>query len=77
MQKLEEAYALSQGRSMRRGSLEWPARLPDLTLRDFFLLGFLKRKIYSARLQNLKELEQRIRASSGLITQDLLQNVGR
>jgi hypothetical protein len=26
--------------------LHWPQRLPDLTLCDFFLLGFLKDKVF-------------------------------
>ena len=61
----------------RRGPLEWAARSPDLTPCDFFLWGFLKSKVYSTRPQNLEELEQKIRASCGLVTQDLLQSVGQ
>ena len=60
-----------------RGPLEWAARSPDLTPCDFFLWSFLKSKVYSTRPQNLLELEQNIRASCGLVTQDLLQGIGQ
>ena len=60
-----------------RGPLEWAARSPDLTPCDFFLWGFFKSKVYSTRSQNLLELEQNIRASCGLLTQDLLQGIGQ
>ena len=39
--------------------------------------GFLKSKVYSTQPQKLEELEQKIRASCGLVTQDLLQSVGQ
>ena len=58
----------------RRGPLKWAARSPDLTPCDFFLWRFLKSKVFFTRPQNLEELEQ-IRASCGLVTQDLLQKV--
>ena len=50
---------------------------PDLTPCDFFLWDFLKSKVYSTWPQNLEETEQKIRAICGLVTQDLLQNVGQ
>ena len=34
-------------------------------------------QLYSTRPQNLLELEQNIRASCGLVTQDLLQGIGQ
>ena len=40
-----------------------------------YLWGFLKSKVYSTRPQNLKELEQKVRALCGLVTQDLLPSV--
>ena len=58
-----------------RGNLECAACSPDLTPCNFFLWDFLKSKVYSTQPQNLEELEQKIRASCGLVTQDLLQNV--
>ena len=61
----------------RRGPLEWAVRSSDLTPCDFFLLGFLNSKVYSTLPQNLEELEQKIRASCGLVTQNLLQSVGQ
>ena len=50
---------------------------PDLIPCDFFLWGFLKNKVYSTRPQNPEELKKKIRASCGLVTQNLLQSVGQ
>lgn len=44
----------------RRGSIEWPARSPDLTPLDFFLWGYLKSKVYRTKPQNLEDLRARI-----------------
>lgn len=41
----------------RRGSIEWPARSPDLSPLDFFLWGYLKNKVYGNKLHNLGELK--------------------
>ena len=60
-----------------RGPLEWAACSPDLTPCNFFRWGILKSKIYFTRPQNLEELEQKIRVSCGIVTQDLLQSAGQ
>ena len=44
----------------RRSPLEWATRSLHLTTCDFFLWGFLKRKVYFTRPQNLKELEEKL-----------------
>lgn len=44
----------------RRGTIEWPARSPDLTPMDFFLWGYIKNKIYVTSPQDLADLRQRI-----------------
>ena len=60
-----------------RGPLKWAARSPDFAPYYSFLWGFLKSKIYSLWPQNLEDLEQKIRVSCGLVTQNLLQSVGK
>lgn len=44
----------------RRGSVEWPARSPDLNPLDFFLWGHLKSVIYTTQPRSLEELQDRI-----------------
>lgn len=44
----------------RRGTIEWPARSPDLTPLDFFFWGCLKDRVYKTNPQNLEELRNRI-----------------
>ena len=45
----------------RRGTIEWPARSPDLTPLDFFLWGYLKNKVYSKKFHSLDELKSAIK----------------
>lgn len=59
----------------RRGTVEWPARSPDLTPLDFFLWGYLKSKVYTNRPGNIRELKDRIRQEMLNITPAVLQNV--
>lgn len=61
----------------RRGSIEWPARSPDLTPLDFFLWGHLKSKVYETAPSNIQELKQRITDECAKITPEMLQNVRR
>ena len=56
----------------RRGSLEWPARSPDLTPYDFFLWDWAKEEVYRSQLQTLDELEDRIRDVFTSISPDFL-----
>lgn len=40
----------------RRGTIEWPARSPDLSPLDYFLWGYLKAKVYATQPLNLEDL---------------------
>ena len=54
----------------------WPPRLPDLTVCDFFLWGFVKDNVYIPPLpKTLPELQERINTAIGNITQDMLERV--
>ena len=50
----------------RRGSIEWPARSPDLTAFDYWLWGYLKEKVHARKPQDIDMLklviEEEIRA---------------
>lgn len=58
----------------RRGSIEWPARSPDLTPLDYFLWGYLKSKVYVTKPQNLDELRARIIHEMEAISLEIYQN---
>lgn len=56
----------------RRGTIEWPARSPDLSPLDFFLWGYIKSKIYVNRPDNVEDLKNRIRVEIRAITPDMI-----
>ena len=41
----------------RFGDVHWPARLPDLSVCDFFLWGYLKSKVYCNKPRTLNDLK--------------------
>lgn len=45
----------------RYGTIDWPARSPDLTPLDFFLWGCLKNEVYKNRCNGVLDLKRRIR----------------
>ena len=56
----------------------WPPRSPDLTVRDFFLWGFVKDNVYNQPLpKTLPELRERINTAIENATQDRLWRVWR
>lgn len=61
----------------RRGTIEWPARSPDLTPLDFYLWGYLKSKVYATKPRNIEELKERIRQEIQLITPEVLRSLQR
>jgi hypothetical protein len=44
----------------RRGTIEWPARSPDLTPCDFSMWGLLKEHVFSEKPQSLEHLKELI-----------------
>lgn len=58
----------------RRGTIEWPARSPDLSPLDFFLWGYLKSKVYATKPLNLDDLRQRIVNACAEITPEMIRN---
>jgi len=53
------------------GNIAWPARLPDLTVPDFFLWGFLKDRVYRRRIMTIQEFKQPIVDEVAAIDEDL------
>lgn len=58
----------------RRGTIEWPARSPDLSPLDFFLWGYVKNKVYEDKPDNVEDLQIRITRTIQEIPRDFLQN---
>jgi hypothetical protein len=58
-----------------RGNTEWPARSPDLNACDFFLWGYLKRKVYKKKPRTTVDLKQNIRNEVAAISPTMLQRV--
>ena len=54
----------------RRGSIEWPARSPDLSPLDFFFWGVMKDRVYSQKFTNLDDLKKAIRREARKINSD-------
>ena len=42
----------------RRGAIEWPPRLPDLTPMNFLLWGFIKDKVFARKLLTVEDIIQ-------------------
>lgn len=61
----------------RRGSMEWPARSPDLTSLDFFLWGYVKSIVYKTQPLDLADLRRRITLAIRSVTPEMLSNVRR
>ena len=51
----------------KNGDLEWPPRSQDITVPDFFLWGYLKRKVYASKPKTIDELKCNIRAEIAAI----------
>ena len=57
------------------GDVPWPPLSPDLTAPDFFLWGYLKRKVYSNRPTDLHTLKENIREEIAKLSEETIQAV--
>jgi len=57
----------------RRGTIEWPARSPDLTVPDFFVWGYLKNKVFARSPQTMEELRTFITEEFNAIPQEMIE----
>lgn len=58
----------------RRGSIEWPARSPDLTPCDFWYWGHLRDLVYAKEPRTLQELRQYLKECIAQIPLDMYKN---
>jgi len=61
----------------RDGPIPWPPRSPDITPLDFFLWGYVKDKVFSTPVLDVKNLKTRITEAFATITEDMLENTWR
>ena len=54
----------------RRGSIEWPARSPDLSPLDFFFCGVMKDRVYTEKFKTLEDLKKIIKREALIIAND-------
>ena len=54
----------------RRGSIEWPARSPDLTPMDFFFWGVLRDRVYTHKIKDRDHLREVITREASIIASD-------
>ena len=59
----------------RRGSIEYPARSPDLTPMDFILWGYFKDKVYRTKPRTIDALKLEIERRCRDIPKDLFRDV--
>lgn len=64
---LDETFEMWIG---RRGTIEWPARSPDLTPCDYSMWGILKERVYSQDVRTKTELKERIIAEFAALDKD-------
>jgi len=57
------------------GDIVWPARSPELTVPDFFPVGFLKDRIFRRLIVTIQELKQTIVDEVAAIEEDLRRRV--
>lgn len=59
----------------RRGTIEWPHWSPDLTPPDFWLWGYLKKKVYSEKPRTIDDLKRIISEKMAEIPADMIECV--
>ncbi|GBL89578.1 hypothetical protein AVEN_177362-1 [Araneus ventricosus] len=59
----------------RGAVMAWPPRSPDITPLEFYLWGYVKRHVYSERINDINHLKQRITDVIHSVTPDILTRV--
>ena len=57
------------------GDIAWPARSPEITVPDFFLLSFLKDRVFRRGIMTIQELNQATVDEVAAIDEDLQRHV--
>ena len=58
----------------RGGPTSWPPRSPDVTPLDFFLWGYVKTKVFTEEIADIKELKTRITHAVVSVNPQMLLN---
>ena len=61
----------------RGGNVAWPARSPDLSVRDYFLLGYLKSRVLLSKPNDINELKASIQEEITAIRNNMVQTAMR
>ena len=61
----------------RNGPTPWPPRSPDITPLDFFLLGYVKDRVYRTPVRDVKTLQSRIIEVLAIVNEEMLENTWR
>ena len=61
----------------RDGPTPWPTRSPDINPLDFFLLQYVKDKVFSTPVPDIINLKARIIDAFATITEDMFENTWR
>jgi hypothetical protein len=61
----------------RAGTKLWALRLPDFTPLGVFAWGFIKSKVYKAKVPDLHDLRQRIYEAAQALTSNMLRDIFR
>lgn len=59
----------------RGGPISWTPRSPNLTPLDFFLLGFIKTRVYTRKISDIDDLKNKIAEEIKSIRREKLQNI--
>jgi hypothetical protein len=65
--------AMFPDRLISRCDDPWSPRLPDLSMWNFFLCGYLKSRVYGGKPRTLEEMKGAIRKQIGRINQEMLE----
>ena len=61
----------------RNGPTPWPPRSPDITPLDFFLLGYVKDRVYRTPVRDVETLQSRIIEVLAIVNEEMLENTWR
>jgi hypothetical protein len=59
----------------RDGDVQWRVRSTDLAAYDYFLWGYLKRKVFISKPKTIEELKQRIKEEAAAVPEQMTHQV--
>ena len=75
LRKMFPKHVISRG-----GNVPWPARSPDLSACDYFLWGYLKRRVFISKPRIIADPKQSVKAENAAISEQMtgpvMENLG-